>query len=92
VNLQEIEMKRSYATILSGVVLFLAGNFFGNTILNLIVTNNPSHSSQVVDTNYHIVWWSNSLLLLGKIGIIILVIGVFVFFMDRKSTRKANQI
>ena len=83
-------MQRSYAILLSGLVLFILGNFFGNAILNLIVTYNPSHSSQVVDTNYHLIWWSNSLLLLGKIGIIILVIGVFVFFIDRKSTRKAN--
>ena len=83
-------MQRSYAIILSGVVLFIVGNFFGNSILNLIVTNNPSHSSLVTDTNYHMVWWSNSLLLLGKIGIIIFVIGIFVFFMDRKSTRKVN--
>ena len=84
-------MQRSYAIILSGVVLFIVGNFFGNSILNIIVTNNPSHSSLVTDTNYHLVWWSNSLLSLGKIGIIIFVIGICVFFMDRKSTRKANQ-
>ena len=84
-------MKRSYAILVGGFVLFVAGNFFGNSILNLIVTDNPSHSSLVTDANYHMIWWSNSLLLLGKIGIIILVIGVFVFFMDRKSTRKTNQ-
>ncbi|HXU94850.1 MAG TPA: hypothetical protein VFP45_00280 [Candidatus Nitrosotalea sp.] len=85
-------MKRSYAVLIGGFVLFVAGNFFGNSILNLIVTDNPSHSSLVTDTNYHLIWWSNSLLLLGKMGIIILVIGVFVFFTDRKSTRKTNQI
>lgn len=85
-------MKRSYAILIGGFVLFVAGNFFGNSILNLIVTDNPSHSSLITDANYHMIWWSNSLLLLGKIGIIILVIGVFVFFMDRKSTRKTNQI
>ncbi|MDE1769624.1 MAG: hypothetical protein KGI28_03585 [Thaumarchaeota archaeon] len=84
-------MQRSYAILLSGVILFIVGNFFGNSILNLIVTNNPTHSSLVADTNYHLVWWSNSLLLLGKIGIIIFVIGIFVFFIDRKSTRKANK-
>lgn len=85
-------MKRSYAILIGGFVLFIAGNFFGNSILNLIVTDNPSHSSLITDANYHMIWWSNSLLLLGKIGIIILVIGVFVFFTDRKSTRKTNQI
>ena len=84
-------MKRSYAVLIGGFTLFVAGNFFGNSILNLIVTDNPSHSSLVTDTNYHLVWWSNSLLLLGKIGIIVVVIGVFVFFTDRKN-RKANQI
>ena len=84
-------MKRSYAVLIGGFALFVAGNFFGNSILNLIVTDNPSHSSLVTDTNYHLVWWSNSLLLLGKIGIIVVVIGVFVFFTDRKN-RKANQI
>ena len=85
-------MKRSYAILLGGLVLFIVGNVFGNSILNLIVTDNPSHSSLIIDTNYHLIWWSNSLLLLGKIGIIILVIGVFVFFIDRKSTRKINLI
>ena len=85
-------MKRSYTILIGGFVLFVAGNFFGNSILNLIVTDNPSHSSLITDANYHMIWWSNSLLLLGKIGIIILVIGIFVFFMDRKSIRKTNQI
>ena len=85
-------MKRSYAILIGGFVLFIAGNVFGNSILNLIVIDNPTHSSLVIDTNYHLIWWSNSLLLLGKIGIIILVIGAFVFFMDRKSGRKTNQI
>lgn len=85
-------MKRSYVVLIGGFVLFVAGDFFGNSILNLIVIDNPSHSSLVTDTNYHLIWWSNSLLLLGKIGIIILVIGVFVFFMDRKSIRKTNHI
>ena len=85
-------MQRSYAILLSGLALFIVGNFFGNAILNLIVTYNPSNSSLVADTNYHIIWWSNSLLLLGKIGIIILVIGIFVFFMDRKIKSKANKI
>ena len=83
-------MQRSYAILLSGLILFILGNFFGNSILNLISTYNPAHSSLIADTNYHIIWWSNSLLLLGKIGIIIFVIGIFVFFTDRKSTRKAN--
>ena len=85
-------MKRSYAILLAGLVLFTLGNVFGNSILNLIVTDNPSHSSLITDTNYHLIWWSNSLLLLGKIGIIILVIGAFVFLTDRRSTRKTNQI
>jgi hypothetical protein len=84
-------MQRSYAILLGGLILFILGNLFGNAILNLIVTYNPSHSSLIADTNYHLIWWSNSFLLLGKIGIIILVIGVFVFFMDRKSTGKVNQ-
>lgn len=80
-------MKRSYAILLAGLVLFTLGNVFGNSILNLIVTDNPSHSSLITDTNYHLIWWSNSLLLLGKIGIIILVIGVFVFLTDRKTNQ-----
>lgn len=85
-------MQRSFAILLGGFVLFILGNVFGNAILNLIVEDNPSHSSLITDTNYHLIWWSNSLLLLGKIGIIILTIGVFVFFIDRKSKRKTNQI
>ena len=84
-------MNRSYVILIGGFALFVAGNFFGNSILNLIVTDNPAHSSLITDENYHIIWWSNSLLLLGKIGIIILVIGVFVFFMDRKNTRKTDR-
>lgn len=83
-------MQRSYTILLSGLILFILGNFFGNAILNLISTYNPSNSSLIADINYHIIWWSNSLLLLGKIGIIILVIGIFVFVMDRKSARKVN--
>ena len=90
-EINELEMLRGYAIILSGTGIFIVGNLFGDSILNLIVTNNPSNSSLVTVINYHMIWWSNSLLLLGKIGIIIFIIGVFVIFTDRKNTRKANK-
>lgn len=83
-------MQRSYVILIGGLFLFLLGNYFGNSILNLIVIDNPAHSSLITDTNYHLIWWSNSLLFLGKIGIIILVIGVFVFASDRITRRKIN--
>jgi hypothetical protein len=83
-------MQRSYFILIGGFCLFVLGNYLGNSILDLIVTDNPAHSSLIKDTNYHLIWWSNSLLFLGKMGIIILVIGVFVFFSDRISKRKVN--
>jgi len=65
-------MQRSYAILIGGFTMLILGNLIGNAILNLVITFNPNQSSLIKDTNYHLVWWSNSFLFISKLGILVL--------------------
>jgi len=68
--------------------MLILGNLIGNAILNLVITFNPNQSSLIKDTNYHLVWWSNSFLFISKLGILVLLLGGLVFFIDWKKIKK----
>ena len=63
--------------------MLIAGNFLGNALLNSIFTNNPNHSHLINDTNQDLLSLSNSLLIMSKLGIVILVLGGIIFVKDR---------
>jgi len=71
--------------------MLILGNLIGNGILNLVITFNPNQSSLIKDTNYHLVWWSNSFLIISKLGILVLLLGGLVFFIDRKKIKRIQK-
>ena len=66
-----------------GTVMLIAGNFLGNALLNSVFTNNPNQSHLVNDVNQDLLSLSNSLLIMSKLGIVILVLGGIIFVKDR---------
>lgn len=63
--------------------MLLVGNFLGNELLNSIFTNNPNHSHLINDVNQDLLSLSNSLLIMSKLGIVVLVLGGIIFVKDR---------
>jgi len=63
--------------------MLLVGNFLGNALLNSIFTNNPNHSHLINDVNQDLLSPSNSLLIMSKLGIVVLVLGGIIFVKDR---------
>jgi len=76
-------VRSSYIVLIVGTVMLIAGNFLGNALLNSIFTNNPNHSHLINDTNQDLLSLSNSLLIMSKLGIVILVLGGIIFVKDR---------
>ncbi len=76
-------MKSSYIVLIVGAVMLLVGNFLGNALLNSIFTNNPNHSHLINDVNQDLLSLSNSLLIMSKLGIVVLVLGGIIFVKDR---------
>jgi len=63
--------------------MLIVGNFLGNALLNSIFTNNPNYSHLINDVNQDLLSLSNSLLIMSKLGIIVLVLGGIIFVKDR---------
>jgi len=80
-----MKIKRGVGIIIVGIFMFLAGHFLSQLVLNLTPTINPANSSLITDANYHMIAMSNQLTTVSQFGIIALVIGTFVFFIDRKK-------
>jgi hypothetical protein len=76
-------MKPSYIVLILGAIMLITGNFLGNALLNSIFTNNPNHSHLINDVNQDLLSLSNSLLIMSKLGIVILVLGGIIFVKDR---------
>ncbi|MBI1828531.1 MAG: hypothetical protein HY222_06680 [Thaumarchaeota archaeon] len=76
-------MKPSYIILIVGAVMLIVGNFLGNALLNSIFTNNPNHSHLINDVNQDLLSLSNSLLIMSKLGIVVLVLGGIIFVKDR---------
>lgn len=73
--------------MLAGTVMFLAGHFLSQMVLDLIPTINPANSSVIADANYHMLSISNQLTTISQFGIVMIVIGAMVFFIDRRKPR-----
>ncbi len=85
-------MRRGIIIIIGGACMLIGGHFFSQTVLDLIPTINPANSSVIADTNYHMVTLSNQLTTVSQFGIIVLLIGAIMFFIDRrKSNDSKNQ-
>ena len=76
-------VKHSYIVLIVGTVMLIMGNFLGNALLNSIFTNNSNHSHLINDVNQDLLSLSNSLLIMSKLGIIVLVLGGIIFVKDR---------
>jgi len=70
--------------------MFIGGYFLSQLVLDLIPTINPAHSSLITDTNYHMLSVSNQLSLISQFGIVVLVLGATIFFVDRKKSNDSN--
>lgn len=73
--------------MLAGTVMFLVGHFLSQMVLDLIPTINPANSSVIADANYHMLSISNQLVTISQFGIVVIVIGAMVFFVDRRKLR-----
>ncbi|MDE1842041.1 MAG: hypothetical protein KGH95_00150 [Thaumarchaeota archaeon] len=80
-----MKIKRGTGIMIAGIAMFLAGHFLSQLVLNLTPTINPANSSLIADANYHMIAMSNQLTTVSQFGIIALVIGAFVFFIDRRT-------
>ncbi|MEO9277580.1 MAG: hypothetical protein ABI340_07380 [Nitrososphaera sp.] len=80
-----MKIKRGIGILLSGAVMFIVGHFLSQLVLDLIPTINPANSSAIADTNYHMLSISNQLAIISQFGIITMVIGGIVFFVDRRK-------
>jgi hypothetical protein len=80
-------MNRGITIIIGGACLLIGGHFLSQMVLDAIPTSNPSHSSLIVDTNYHMISMSNKLSFASQVGIIVLVIGTIIFFSDKVKAK-----
>ena len=80
-----MKINRGLGILLSGPVKFIVGHFLSQLVLDLIPTINPANSSVIADTNYHMLSISNQLSIISQFGIIAMVIGGIVFFVDRRK-------
>ncbi|MDE1811787.1 MAG: hypothetical protein KGI19_05280 [Thaumarchaeota archaeon] len=84
-----MKISRGIGILLAGIAMFLIGHFMSQIVLDLIPTINPANSSDIADANYHMLSISNQLSTISQFGIIVIVIGTIVFFIDR---RKINPV
>ena len=82
-----MKIKRGIGILLAGAVMFIAGHFLAQLVLDLIPTINPANSSAITDANYHMLSISNQLSIISQFGIIVMVIGGIIFFVDKRKPR-----
>ena len=80
-----MKIHRGIGILLTGVGMFLVGHFLSQLVLDLIPTINPANSSVIADANYHMLSISNQLSIISQFGLIVIVIGVIIFFTDRRK-------
>ena len=80
-----MKINRGIGILLTGVGMFLVGHFLSQLVLDLIPTINPANSSVIADANYHMLSISNQLSIISQFGLIVIVIGVIIFFTDRRK-------
>lgn len=82
-----MKITRGVGIMIAGVAMIFVGHFLSQFVLNLVPTVNPSNSSLIADTNYHMISFSNQMSTVSQLGIIVAIIGAFVFFIDRKKSK-----
>jgi len=82
-----MKIKRGIGILLSGAGMFIVGHFLSQLVLDLIPTINPANSSAIADANYHMLSISNQLTIISQFGIMAMVIGGIVFFVDRRKLK-----
>ena len=85
-----MKIKRGLGILLSGIGMFIVGHFLSQLVLDLIPTINPANSSAIADANYHMLAISNQLSTISQFGIIVIVIGTIIFFVDRRKSTNSN--
>ena len=80
-----MKINRGIGIALAGVGMFLVGHFLSQLVLDLIPTVNPANSSAIADANYHMLSISNQLSITSQFGLIVIVIGIIIFFTDRRK-------
>lgn len=83
-----MKINRGIGILLVGVGMFLVGHFLSQLVLDLIPTINPANSSVIADANYHMLSISNQLSTISQFGLIVIVIGAIIFFIDRRKKIK----
>ncbi|MGI0073751.1 MAG: hypothetical protein ACREA3_08065 [Nitrosotalea sp.] len=81
-------MKRGYGILIAGVCMLIFGHFLSQWIIGSIPTINPSHSTMLSDAQYHMLSWSNQLSTISEVGIMVLIIGGFVLFIDHRKSKQ----
>jgi hypothetical protein len=82
-----MKIKRGTGIMIVGALMFLVGHFLSQLVLDSIPAVNPANSSLITDANYHMISWSNQLTIVSQFGILALVIGGFVFVIDKRAGR-----
>lgn len=80
-----MKIPRGIGILLAGIGMFLLGHFLSQLVLDLIPTVNPANSSVIVDANYHMLSVSNQLSITSQFGILVIVIGIIIFFIDKRK-------
>ena len=83
-----MKINRGIGILLAGTGMLLVGHFLSQLVLDLIPTVNPANSSVIADANYHMLSISNQLSIISQFGIIVIAIGVIIFFTDRRKKIK----
>ncbi len=83
-------MQRGYGILIAGACILVLGHFLSQWIVSSIPAINPSHSTMLSDAQHHMLSWSNQLSTISEAGIIIMIVGVFVLFIDRRKPKQNN--
>ena len=82
-----MKIKRGIGISLSGAVMFIVGHFLSQLVLDLIPTINPANSSAIADANYHMLSISNQLSIISQFGIVVILIGIIILFIDKRNIK-----
>lgn len=85
-------MKRGITIIIGGVCMLIGGHFLSQIVLDVMPTINPANSSIIADTDYHMMTLSNQLSTASQFGIIVLIIGAIIFFIDRRKSNNSKNL
>jgi hypothetical protein len=83
-------VQRGALILIGGASMLFGGYFLSGLVIDLIPTINPANSSLITDTGYHMLSLSNQLSHISQFGIVILVVGVIIFFTDRRKTNDSK--